>query len=210
MLQAQIKPHFIYNTLDVIKWSVKLGQQEETIRVVTNLARLLRFSIDSAEEFLTIRSNIEFINSYLAIQRIKYNNSFDIVTDIDDTLMDCKIPRLILQPFIENAIIHGFGKTNRTDGIIKITGQFCQCGSDEEESHGRRIEFRISDNGIGITEQELEELAFEGPENHLGIYNVDKRIKMYFGEDFGVRIHRQSQGTQVIITMPSTMTGDFL
>jgi two-component system, sensor histidine kinase YesM len=210
MLQAQIKPHFIYNTLDVIKWSVKLGHQEETISVVTNLARLLRFSIDSAEEFLTIRSNIEFINSYLAIQRIKYNNSFEVLTDIDDSLMDYKIPRLILQPFIENSIIHGFGKTNRNDGIIKITGQFIHCASSEVEGNCRAIEFRISDNGIGMTEQEIEELTFERPENHIGIYNVDKRIKMYFGEDFGVSINSKTQGTEVLITMPSTIEGDLL
>jgi two-component system sensor histidine kinase YesM len=210
MLQAQIKPHFIYNTLDVIKWSVKLGHHEETISVVTNLARLLRFSIDSAEEFLTIRSNIEFINSYLAIQRIKYNNSFEVVTDIENTLMDHKIPRLILQPFIENSIIHGFGKTNRNDGIINITGRFCECGLSDEGPQCKVIEFRIADNGIGITEQELKELTFERPENHIGIYNVDKRIKMYFGNDFGVRINSKSQGTEVIITMPGAMEGDLL
>ncbi len=210
MLQAQIKPHFIYNTLDVIKWSVKLGHHEETISVVTNLARLLRFSIDSAEEFLTIRSNIEFINSYLAIQRIKYNNSFEVITDIDETLMDHKIPRLILQPFIENSIIHGFGKTNRSDGIIKITGTFRDSFSSEKELHKRVIEFRVSDNGIGITEQEIEELTFERPENHIGIYNVDKRIKMYFGEKFGVSINSKSHGTEVVITMPTTVEGDFL
>jgi len=159
---------------------------------------------------LTIRSNIEFINSYLAIQRIKYNNSFKVKTDIDDTLMDYMIPRLILQPFIENSIIHGFGKTNRTDGIITISGQFCECASSEGERHCRDIEFRISDNGIGMTEQELGELTFERPENHIGIYNVDKRIKMYFGDEFGVSINSRSQGTEVIITMPSSMEGDIL
>ncbi len=208
MLQAQIKPHFIYNTLDVIKWSVKLGQNEETISVVTNLARLLRFSIDSVEEFLTIRSNIEFINSYLAIQRIKYNNSFKVITDIDETLMDCMIPRLILQPFIENSIIHGFGKTNQNDGIITISGHFSDCNSSEREGNCRVIEFRISDNGIGMTEQEIKELTFERPENHIGIYNVDKRIKMYFGRDFGVSIKSREHGTEVIIRMPSSMKGD--
>ncbi len=208
MLQAQIKPHFIYNTLDVIKWSVKLGQNEETISVVTNLARLLRFSIDSVEEFLTIRSNIEFINSYLAIQRIKYNNSFEVITEIDPELMDCKIPRLILQPFIENSIIHGFGKTNKSDGIITITGQFRDSYFPEGNLSGRVIEFRISDNGIGMTEQEIGELAFERSENHIGIYNVDKRIKMYFGSDYGVSINSKSPGTEVVIRMPSTIEGD--
>lgn len=210
MLQAQIKPHFIYNTLDVIKWSVKLGHQEETISVVTNLARLLRFSIDSAEEFLTIRSNIEFINSYLAIQRIKYNNTFQVITDIDESLMDYTIPRLILQPFIENSIIHGFGKTNRTDGIITISGRFRDCGSTDDDLTRRTIEFRIRDNGIGMTEEELKELSFERPENHIGIFNVDKRIRMYFGDDYGVRIQRLPRGTEVLISMPCVPEGEIL
>ncbi|WP_168203508.1 sensor histidine kinase [Oceanispirochaeta crateris] len=210
MLQAQIKPHFIYNTLDVIKWSVKLGHQPEAISVVTNLARLLRFSIDSADEFLTIRNNIEFINSYLTIQRIKYNNSFEVITDIDEALMDYRIPRLILQPFIENSIIHGFGKTNKSDGIITITGQFNKSRSSDGNSESQFIEFRISDNGLGMTEQEIQELTFERPEHHIGIYNVDRRIKMYFGDDFGVRISSHSGGTEVVITMPKTMTGEIM
>ncbi len=208
MLQAQIKPHFIYNTLDVIKWSVKLGQNEETISVVTNLARLLRFSIDSAEEFLTIRSNIEFIDSYLAIQKIKYNNSFQVITDIEDQLMDCKIPRLILQPFIENSIIHGLGKTNRRDGIISITGRVNDCIPSGKEADC--IEFRISDNGIGMTEHEIAELSLKRPENHIGIYNVDKRIKMYYGDDYGVSIGSKGDGTEVIIRMPRYREGELL
>jgi len=211
MLQAQIKPHFIYNTLDVIKWSVKLGHYEETISVVTNLARLLRFSIDSAEEFLTIRSNIDFISSYLAIQRIKYNNSFEVETVVEPSLMDYKIPRLILQPFIENSIIHGFGKTNKTDGRIIITGRFCDCSSTEEGIPDCKvIEFRISDNGIGMTQQEIDEIMIERPDNHIGIYNVDKRIKMYFGNDYGVQISGRDQGTEVVIRMPSGMEGELL
>ena len=210
MLQAQIKPHFIYNTLDVIKWSVKLGRNEETISVVTNLARLLRFSIDNDEEFLTIRNNIEFINSYLAIQRIKYNNSFQVITEIDSEMMDCRIPRLILQPFIENSIIHGFGKINKSDGIITINGKFRECDNSEDDDKCKIIEFRIYDNGIGMTEQEIEELTCERSENHIGIYNVDKRIKMYFGNDYGVNINSKSQGTEVVIRMPVASEGELL
>lgn len=195
MLQAQIKPHFIYNTLDVIKWSVKLGQQEKAISVVTNLAKLLRLSIDSSEEFVTIQNNMDFINGYLAIQKIKYDNSFVISMDIQKEIMECKIPRLILQPFIENSIVHGFGKTKKDDGKITINGKFVE--SDEN------IEFRIIDNGVGMTEEEIKALNFEYPENHIGIYNVNKRIKMYFGENYGVKINSsKGNGTEVIILMP--------
>ena len=202
MLQAQIKPHFIYNTLDVIKWSVKLGNQENAVSVVTNLARLLRLSIDSSEEFETIRNNIEFINSYLAIQKIKYDNSFEVIIDIDERLMECKIPRLILQPFIENAIVHGFGKSNKSDGVIRIIGRFTKYNQDENYYDSKNIEFHVIDNGVGMTEQEIEELPFEYSESHIGIYNVNKRIQMYFGEEYGVKINSsKGKGTEVIILM---------
>ena len=124
--------------------------------------------------------------------------------------MDFRIPRLILQPFIENSIIHGFGKTNKTDGIITITGRFRDCCFQEGEKNCRTIEFRISDNGIGMTKQEIGELSSERPENHIGIYNVDKRIKMYFGNDYGVSISSKSSGTEVVIRMPASMEGELL
>lgn len=203
MLQAQIKPHFIYNTLDVIKWSVKLGQQEKAISVVTNLAKLLRLSIDSSEEFVTIRNNIEFINGYLAIQRIKYDNSFRTEIDIDERLMECRIPRLILQPFIENSIVHGFGKTKKIDGIIKITGRFETSSVEGSSEDSKKIVFRVIDNGVGMTEQEIQELNFECPESHIGIYNVNKRVQMYFGKDYGIKINSsKGKGTEVVILMP--------
>ena len=203
MLQAQIKPHFIYNTLDVIKWSVKLGQQEKAISVVTNLAKLLRLSIDSSEEFVTIKNNIEFINGYLAIQRIKYDNSFRTEIDIDERLMECRIPRLILQPFIENSIVHGFGKTKKNDGIIKITGRFDDSSVEGNSEETKNIVFRVSDNGVGMTEQEIQELNFECPESHIGIYNVNKRVQMYFGKDYGIKINSsKGKGTEVVILMP--------
>jgi two-component system sensor histidine kinase YesM len=203
MLQAQIKPHFIYNTLDVIKWSVKLGHQEKAISVVTNLAKLLRLSIDSSEEFVTIRNNIEFINGYLAIQRIKYDNSFRTEIDIDERLMECRIPRLILQPFIENSIVHGFGKTKKNDGIIRITGRFDNCSSQDDIENCKTIVFKVIDNGVGMTEQEIRELNFECPESHIGIYNVNKRIQMYFGKEYGVKINSSKEkGTEVVILMP--------
>jgi two-component system sensor histidine kinase YesM len=203
MLQAQIKPHFIYNTLDVIKWSVKLGHQEKAISVVTNLAKLLRLSINSSEEFVTVRNNIEFINGYLAIQRIKYDNSFRTEIDIDERMMEYRIPRLILQPFIENSIVHGFGKTKKNDGIIRITGKFDDCSSQDDIENCKALVFKVIDNGVGMTEQEIRELNFECPESHIGLYNVNKRIQMYFGKEYGVKINSSKEkGTEVVILMP--------
>lgn len=201
MLQAQIKPHFIYNTLDVIKWSVKLDRKDETISVVTNLAKLLRYSIDNDDEYTTVRRNMEFINSYLAIQRIKYNNTFKVENNIDEGLMDYTMPRLMLQPFIENSIIHGFGKTNINDGVININGII------EDD----KVIFQIIDNGVGMTEQEIQEISCSQPDQHIGVYNVNQRIKMYFGDSYGVRImSNKSEGTSVIITLPGLHEGEIL
>jgi len=201
MLQAQINPHFIYNTLDVIKWSAKLGEQSEVVSIVTNLAKLLRNSIDCDEEFVTVQRSIEFINSYLAIQKIKYNNTFEIVNNIDSEILDYEIPRLILQPFIENAIVHGLGSNNCDDGFIKISGHIIK----------NALTFSIVDNGIGMTEDEISEIKNNPTDQHIGINNVDQRIKMYYGETYGVAIEsKKLEGTKVVIKLPSSHAGGLI
>ena len=201
MLQAQINPHFIYNTLDVIKWSAKLGEHSEVVSVVTNLAKLLRNSIDCDEEFVTVQRSIEFINSYLAIQKIKYNNTFEVINKIDGEILDYEIPRLLLQPFIENAIVHGLGTNNNDDGFIKISGYISD----------HILTFSILDNGIGMTEEEISEIKNNPTDQHIGINNVDQRVKMYYGEAYGVSIKsKKSEGTTVIITLPDTREGGLL
>lgn len=196
MLQAQIKPHFIYNTLDVIKWSAKLGQKDEVVSVVTNLARLLRFSIDCDEEFVTVKRSLDVINSYLAIQRIKYNNMFRVVNNVDEAILDYKIPRLILQPFVENAIVHGLGNNEDDTGLISINGEILD----------NIIKFQIIDNGIGMSEEKIQEISINTSDEHIGIHNVDQRIKIYFGKNYGVRIEsKENEGTKVIITLLAQM-----
>jgi len=200
MLQAQVNPHFIYNTLDVIKWSAKMGQKSEVVSVVTNLAKILRNSIDCDEEFVSVKRSISFIDSYLAIQKIKYNNAFKIIRNIDHTILECKVPRLIIQPFVENAIVHGLSN-NSGNGEISIIG-FVEAGT---------IKFQIIDNGIGMTDEEIRKVSDNKSDQHIGIHNVDQRIKLYYGEDYGVHIESQKyKGTKVAITVPYLYEGEIL
>lgn len=198
MLQAQINPHFLYNTLDVIKWSAKLGKKDEVTSVVTNLAKILRNSIDSIDEFVTVEKSVEFIRSYLSIQRIKYNDKFNIAINIDSNILDYKIPRLILQPFIENAIVHGISNIDEL-GLITIIG----------EKSENNIIFYIIDNGVGMTEDEIKLIPTKTTEKHIGIYNVDKRIKLYYGETYGIEIESEKfKGTKIIIKIPCDSGGN--
>ncbi len=200
MLQAQVNPHFIYNTLDVIKWSAKMGQKSEVVSVVTNLAKILRNSIDCDEEFVSVKRSISFIDSYLAIQKIKYNNAFKIIRNIDHTILECKVPRLIIQPFVENAIVHGLSN-NSGNGEISIIG-FVEADT---------IKFQIIDNGIGMTDEEIRKVSDNKSDQHIGIHNVDQRIKLYYGEDYGVHIESQKyKGTKVAITVPYLYEGEIL
>ncbi|MDF1618228.1 cache domain-containing sensor histidine kinase [Petrocella sp. FN5] len=200
MLQAQVNPHFIYNTLDVIKWSAKLGQKSEVVSVVTNLAKILRNSIDCDEEFVSVKRSISFIDSYLAIQKIKYNNAFKVIRNIDHTILECKVPRLIIQPFVENAIVHGLSN-HSGNGEISING-FVKAGI---------IEFQIIDNGIGMTDEEIKKVSDNKSDQHIGIHNVDQRIKLYYGDGYGVHIESQKyKGTKVAITVPCLYEGEVL
>lgn len=197
MLQAQINPHFLYNTLDVIKWSAKLNHSEEVTTIVTNLAKILRNSIDCEDEFATVSQSVDFIKSYIAIQKIKYNNSFDVVINIEQSILEHRILRLILQPFVENAIIHGL--TNLYyPGLITITG----------EQQDDFIMFQVIDNGVGMSEEQIKNLYTKKNEQHIGIYNVDKRIKLYYGNQYGVNIEStKNQGTKVLIKIPYLIGG---
>lgn len=198
MLQAQINPHFLYNTLDVIKWSAKLNRPEEVTTVVTNLAKILRSSIDCEDELATVSQSIEFIKSYIAIQKVKYNNSFDVKTIIEPSILEYKTLRLILQPFIENAIIHGLANIYY-HGLITITGE-------KQEDY---ILFSIIDNGIGMTEERVKSIMSKKNDNHIGIYNVNKRIKLYYGNQYGVDIESaKNQGTKVLIKIPYLIGGN--
>lgn len=196
-LYSQINPHFLYNTLDSIKWLAKLNGVDDIVLIVSQLGKLLKYSIRNQKESVQISEEIGLVGSYLSIQKIRYDDKFDVSIQVHDDIMDCYVPKFIIQPIVENAIIHGIeDKIGKAHLAIR--------GWHEEN----RIIFEVEDNGVGISEEKLNQImqsahAKSLDSDSIGIANVDKRIKLYYGEDYGLDIQSQENvGTITRITMP--------
>ncbi len=184
MLQSQINPHFLYNTLDTIKWMAKMGESEEVVTLITNLAKLLRISLEDAEEFQTVDMNLSWLKSYLEIQKARYDDDLIYEIHVEESLYERKIPKLLLQPIVENAILHGL------DGKGKIVVR----GYEEED----RIVFEVEDDGKGMEETQRKKLLSEHAGEGIGLLNVHKRIELYYGKGYGLEIKSKvNQGTKV-------------
>ena len=193
MMQAQLNPHFLYNTLDSMKWMGITHQVPQIAELATDLATILRTSI-SPEEFLTLEEELELIDRYLEIQYIRFEDRFSCEIDVEERFQHCLIPKLALQPLVENAIIHGVADQN--DGYIKITA--AQEGAD--------LILSVRDNGCGIPEDVLAVLNSGDkriPGRHLGLYNVDQITRLHFGPGYGIRAEsRPGEGSCVRLRVP--------
>ncbi|MDK2787046.1 MAG: two-component system, sensor histidine kinase YesM [Epulopiscium sp.] len=196
-LHAQINPHFLYNTLDSIKWLAKLNGVEDIVVMVSQLGRLLKNSINNQKDTIPIREEINLVKSYLSIQKIRYGDKFEVDICVDEDIMECVVPKFIIQPLVENAIIHGIeNKIGNAKLIIKGTKQ------------RDTIIFEIMDDGIGMNEEELMKLKqmdykTDDHKDSIGIKNVDKRIKLYYGQEYGLDIQsKKNVGTTTRIIMP--------
>ncbi len=193
MMQAQLNPHFLYNTLDSIKWLGVVNQVPQISSMATDLAEILRDSI-SGEELVTLEHELEIIDKYLEIQYIRFEDRFVCEVDIEEKFQHCLIPKLSLQPLVENAIIHGVA--DQEEGYIKITAQ---------EEAGDLI-LCVADNGCGIPEDVLEALndpAKKIPGRHLGLSNVDQIAKLHYGTSYGVSAQSiPGDGSLVFLRIP--------
>ncbi len=195
-LQAQINPHFLYNTLDSIAWMCEVGRTGEAIEMVNALARLFRISISKGHELITIDQEIKHAKSYLKIQKFRYKNQFSYEFKVDEGCLKYYCNKITLQPLIENAIVHGLDMSE--DGRIVIEVK------EKEDS----IIMTVSDNGVGMTSSQCENILRSDiqHEGGIGIKNVNDRIKIYFGEDYGVSITSElDEGTKVEIRMPKVL-----
>lgn len=196
-LQAQINPHFLYNTLDSIQWMCEQGRTEDAAKMVSSLARLFRISISRGHELITIRDELRHAESYLVIQSYRYKDQFTYCFDVDPTLENCLCNKITVQPLIENAIYHGLDRSV-DEGEIKITVK--KAPDDEND-----ILITVSDNGIGMTkEQCLSILKKERSDSSgIGVKNVNDRLKIYFGEKYGLSIESELDvGTTVTVRIP--------
>lgn len=198
LLQSQINPHFLYNTLDSIVWMAEQKQHEEVVLMTSALAKLFRASITKDQELVPIRVEIEHITNYLLIQKMRYNEELNYVIDIDESIHLYKTLKILLQPFVENAIYHGIRNMyGMGDGLITIRGR----------QSGDQIIFQVEDNGHGMTPEQLGRLLInpegEGRNQGIGIRNVNERIKLYFGHEYGIGISSElEEGTCITITIP--------
>ncbi len=197
-LQAQINPHFLYNTLDSIIWLARAHRDDEVVAMVNALTKLFRIALSRGREIITIQEEIEHVNSYLTIQHIRYKNKFTYDVSVPENLVQYRILKLILQPIIENAIYHGI-KMKREEGHISL----------QAYESGECVVFEIQDTGIGMTEETLaalnntlKDVSGEKLESY-GLRNVNERIKIYFGKDYGLSFTSQyGIGTKVEIKIP--------
>ena len=195
LLQAQINPHFLYNTMDTIVWLIEADKPQEAVEMVTNLSGFFRHSLSKGEDVITLEEEERHVRSYLQIQHARYKDIMEYTVDIDPQLGHAMIPKLTLQPLVENALYHGV-KLKRAKGTIRISG----CVEDG------CIVLRVTDNGVGIPAQRLEQLrsTMEGDERvGFGLSAVNQRLRLQFGQGYGLTItSEEGVGTTVTARIP--------
>ena len=200
-LQAQINPHFLYNTLDSIAWMCERGRNADAVNMVHALARLFRISISRGHELIPIAKEIEHAESYLQIQKYRYKNQFTYEFDVDPECLDYYCNKITLQPIIENSINHGLDLLVE-EGRIQV----------EVLQDGEDILFRVRDNGVGMSQEQVDAILEQDPEDRtgIGIRNVNDRLRIYFGAPYGLRITSELDvGTCVEIRMPKVKEGEY-
>ncbi len=183
MLQAQLNPHFLCNTLDTMKWISKINQVPQVALMSTNLADILRFCI-SPDEFVPLKKELEILSRYIEIQRIRLSDSFAYHADVPQALEALMVPKMLLQPLAENAILHGLEGVEH--GEITASARLLPDGT---------LELRVRDNGRGLPPELLG--PYRPPEKqtgHLGLFNVDTILKKHYGERFGLRLENNTAG----------------
>lgn len=197
-LQEQIKPHFLYNTLDTISWMARDYDAEDIVRLVDALTNMFRIGLSHGKDIITVKEEITHVSNYLYIQKIRYKDKLNYVIHVDESLYAIEVPKLILQPLVENAIYHGV-KAKR-GGTITITGV----------PEGENLVFTVQDNGAGMPQEKVEELNRRMSERSVldekksfGLFYIRERIQLCYGTGYGVHVESAlGEGTRVTITLP--------
>lgn len=192
-LQAQINPHFIYNTLDAIAWLAKLKKQHDIERLVMALATFFRISLHRGDKYVKVTEEIDLVKSFVAIEQVRFPGKFTVSYDIPAEILERKMLKIIIQPIVENAIKHGIGR-KAGPGEILVSG----------ERDGDLLRFRVADNGVGMESrnQTIDALPHAIPHSGYGLRNVDERIKLEYGPSCGIEFQSaKDKGTTVIITI---------
>ncbi|MCI8888396.1 MAG: sensor histidine kinase [Hungatella sp.] len=198
-LQSQINPHFLYNTLDIIVWMIENEQKQQAVNVVTALARFFRISLSKGKSIIPVRDELEHVRNYLTIQQMRFKNKFTYTIEAEEEVLGLASLKLMLQPLVENAIYHGMEFMDG-DGQISL----------RVRREAKELWFEISDNGLGMTKDQVESLLSEAPHvssrrgSGIGVKNVNERIKLYFGDHYGLSIESEpDEGTRILIHLPA-------
>lgn len=201
-LQAQINPHFLYNTLDTIIWMAESHKTDQVIEIVGALSKFFRISLSKGRDWITIQEEVERTQSYLTIQKMRYRDIMDYKIEMDGRVANNTILKLILQPLVENALYHGIKNKRQGGTIIVRVNQ-----KDEDE-----ILLEVEDNGIGFTPEKMEQIRRELEddsgdirlESGFGIGNVNKRVRLYYGKQYGLTVTSEyNSGTRVALVIPA-------
>ena len=198
-LQSQINPHFLYNTLDIIVWMIENEKPDQAVKAVTALARFFCFSLSRGKSIITVKDELEHVRNYLMIQHMRFKNRFSYTIEAEDEVLELASLKLMLQPLVENAIYHGMEFMDG-DGEIFISAW----------KEGEDLYLKVSDNGLGMTEEQVARLFSDTPHtgssrgSGIGVKNVNERIRLYFGSEYGLSIESEpDEGTVVTIHLPA-------
>ncbi len=201
-LQAQINPHFLYNTLDTIIWMTESRKTDQVIEIVRALSSFFRISLSKGKDWITIGEEVERTRNYLTIQKMRYRDIMDFQIEVDEEVSDNTVLKLILQPLVENALYHGI-KNKRQGGTIAVRAK---------QRNAREVLLEVEDNGIGLTTERLAQLQADLEddsgeiklESGFGIGNVNQRIRLYYGKQYGISIKSEyNVGTCVTLVIPA-------
>jgi two-component system, sensor histidine kinase YesM len=200
-LQAQFNPHFLYNTIDTAKWMMKMGETDKASMMLTNMAKVLRYSIHDRlpESTVALREDIQAIKTYLEIHKLSLGDRLSIEYDIDKEALSCRVPKLLIQPLVENALVHGIGATGSGRLSISVKAQ------------GAKVMFSVADSGAGFAAdpEALFRAEAVGEEGGMGISLVLRRARLQYGDDFSFDVRSgPGQGSVVVLTIPKETQAD--
>ena len=202
-LQSQINPHFLYNTLDIIVWMIENENSDKAVSIVTALAKFFRISLSKGKNIITVKDEVEHVRNYLMIQNMRFKNRFEYSIEVDEDASEYSSLKLMLQPLVENAIYHGM---EFMDGDGEIDVKVFK----EDDS----LYFTITDNGLGMSEDMVETLLSKDfvpskKGSGIGVKNVNERIKLYFGSEYGLKVESEpDEGTKITIHLPAVTYGE--
>ena len=201
LIQEQVKPHFLYNTLDIIIMLIEMNRSKEAARVTQKLASFYKNSLSGSEDIVTLERELQITRDYLDLQTMRYGDKFKYKFEVPLDLYNISIPKMTLQPLVENAIYHGL-KYKEDWGTITISGELLN----------NKAVLKVSDDGIGIDADKLKlmqgflssnEIPEDEDRKHFGVYSVDHRLRLYFGEEYGLNVESEfEKGTTFIICIP--------